>query len=233
MSKDRTGVNNPFLAGNATSTANFFSTEVGFGYYDYSVFTRPSVNFQGAKIFNGKNVSSLYKDLTGTNILGEYKTTNSDTGALREFSTNVFQPGSFQANSPTVKGLENTLDYDQLMTAGNSGSLRDAGINPDFRTLSSGSSATSIDYTQPTQRLDGRVKQGSPGKNFPARTSYVKGRGEALDKINALQLYQSEDADRDKDINDLCKFRIGVINNDNPNLKTYIHFRAFINSMKC
>jgi len=239
MSKDRTGINNPFLAGDATSTANFFSTEVGLGYYDYSVFTRPSVNFQGAKIFNGKNVSSLYKDLTGTDVLkDQYKTTNLDTGALREFSTNVFQPGTFNPQSPSVvPGLENTLDYNQLMTAGDSGSLKDAGINPDFRTLSPGSSATSIDYTQPTQILDGRVYQGSPGKNFPARTSYVKGRGEALDKINALQLYKSQEAggtgkDGEKrPVDDLCTFRIGVIDNNNPNLKTYIHFRAFINSM--
>ncbi len=236
MSKDRTGINNPFLAGGATSTANFFSTEVGFGYYDYSVFTRPSVNFQGAKIFNGKNVSSLYEDLTGTNILGEYKTTNSDTGALREFSTNVFQPGTFNPQAPSVvPGLENTLDYDQLMTAGNSGSLRDAGINPDFRQETSGStSPKSLDYTDFNQRLDGRVNQGSPGLAFTdanPRTSYVAGRGEALDKINASQIYKSKDASTENDKNDLCTFRIGVIDNDNPNLKTYIHFRAFIDSM--
>ena len=30
--------------------------------------------------------------------------------------------------------------------------------------------------------------------------------------------------------NDLVKFRIAVIDNDNPSLKTFIHFRAFINS---
>ncbi len=233
ISKDRTGINNPFLAGDATSTADFFSTEVGFGYYNYSVFNRPSVNFQGARIFNGNNVSALYEDLTGTNVLkDQYKTTNSNTGALREFSTNVFQTGSFQASS-TVNGLKNTLDYNQLMEAGGSGSPRDSEINRDFRTISSGSSAISIDYTQQDQRLDGRVNQGSPGSKFASgsRTNYVVGRGEALDKINALQIYKSKTSNVKDDIKDLCTFRIGVIDNDNPNLKTYIHFRAFIDSM--
>ena len=53
----------------------------------------------------------------------------------------------------------------------------------------------------------------------------------ALDKINALPIYKSSGPDREKPINDLVKFRIAVIDNDNPSLKTYIHFRAFIDSM--
>ena len=44
-------------------------------------------------------------------------------------------------------------------------------------------------------------------------------------------IYKSNNIDPSKEINDLCKFRIGVIDNDNPSLKTYIHFRAFIDSM--
>ena len=50
----------------------------------------------------------------------------------------------------------------------------------------------------------------------------------ALDKINALPIYQSSALYYNKVKNDLVKFRIGVINNTNPNLKTYIHFRAHI-----
>ena len=53
----------------------------------------------------------------------------------------------------------------------------------------------------------------------------------ALDKINALPIYKSSGPDREKPINDLVKFRIAVIDNNNPSLKTYIHFRAFIDSM--
>ena len=46
-----------------------------------------------------------------------------------------------------------------------------------------------------------------------------------------LPIYKSSGPDREKPINDLVKFRIAVIDNDNPSLKTYIHFRAFIDSM--
>ena len=248
LSKNRTGVNNTLLAGDATTTSKFFNNfkNIGNGanaFEDYSVFTNPrSINYQGAKIFNG-TLSKTYEKITKVNLLKDYKTENSILvefdgnnipmdSALREFSTNVFQTGSFQASS-TVNGLKNTLDYNQLMEAGDSGSLRGSGINPDFRTISSGPSAISIDYTQQDQRLDGRVNQGSPGSKFASgsRTNYVVGRGEALDKINALQLYKSKTSNVKDDIKDLCTFRIGVIDNNNPDLKTYIHFRAFIDSM--
>ena len=247
LSKDRTGVNNPFLAGNATTTSKFFNNfkKSGNGvnvFEDYSVFTNPrSINYQGAKIFNG-TLSKTYEKITKENLLKGYKTENNIQvrfdgnnipmdSALREFSTSVFQTGSFQSNKANVSGLENTLDYDQLMVAGNSGSVDNA-ILQDFRqnTLNKDNKPKSIDYVDPNQRLDGRVNQGSPGLTFP-RTSYVKGRGEALDKINALQLYKSKNINTKKDINDLCKFRIGVIDNDDPSLKTYIHFRALLDGM--
>jgi hypothetical protein len=260
LSKDRTGRNNPYLAGDKSTTDKFFASSnattkkassfsafgsssptpsfgtdsLQYGREDYSVFKRKSVTFQGARIFNS-TLSSLYQSITDIDLFqGQFKRVNNDVSALQTFETNVFQTGSFQASS-TVPGLKNTLDYNQLMVAGNSGSVRDAGINPDFRQETSGSnSPKSIDYADPNQRLDGRVNQGSPGEKFSIltpRTSYVKGRGTPLDKINALQLYKSADVDPKKDINDLVKFRIGVIDNDNPSLKTYIHFRAIINSM--
>ncbi len=54
---------------------------------------------------------------------------------------------------------------------------------------------------------------------------------EALDKITALKMYEGEGPNHDLPINDLCKFRIAVINNG-PNegkRATYLHFRAYIN----
>jgi hypothetical protein len=252
LSKDRTGVNNPFLAGDATTTSKFFTSykSIGTGtdaFENYSVFTNPrSINYQGAKIFNS-TLSKTYEKITNENLLKGYKTKNTIQirvdgndipmdSALREFSTNVFETGSFKSNKANVSGLENTLDYDQLMIAGDSGSVDNA-ILPDFRTKTKSNSPKSINYADPNQRLDGRVHQGNPGGKPISRTSYVKGTQIAgqslgpLDKINALQIYKSDKVDPKKPINDLVKFRIGVIDNNDPNLKTYIHFRAFINSM--
>jgi len=54
----------------------------------------------------------------------------------------------------------------------------------------------------------------------------------ALDKINALPMYDGEGPNPKYAINDLVKFRIAAINNDSKNGKqaVYMHFRAFIDS---
>ena len=93
-----------------------------------------------------------------------------------------------------------------------------------------GKAVKSLDYTK--FNIEQRVNLGDPGKGPSSnRIDYQAGRGKPLDKINALPLYQSEGPITDKIKNDLVKFRIGVIDNNNPKNKTYIHFRAFIDSM--
>ena len=245
ISKDRTGRNNPTLGGSVEGTNNFFATEVDFGYSDYSVFKRKSVNFQGAKIFNGKTVSGLYKDITGTDVLeAQFKTDNLSTGALQLFSTNVFQPGTLNPQGPkVVPGLGTTMNYNEIQNAysGSNQNLSNGGVDnvynrnvilEDFRQKRSlNKGLPSLDYTRPENRIEGRVNLGDPGRKTTPRTSYVKGTGKALDKITALPLYRSKNVDTDKEINDLCKFRIGVIDNNDPSFKTYIHFRAFLDGM--
>jgi hypothetical protein len=57
-----------------------------------------------------------------------------------------------------------------------------------------------------------------------------------LDTITSIPVYRSEtvvreDNTKDNPVNDLVKFRIAVIDNDAPNFKTYLHFRAFLGGM--
>jgi len=53
----------------------------------------------------------------------------------------------------------------------------------------------------------------------------------ALDKINALPMYDGEGPNLGYAVNDLVKFRIAAINNDgNGRQAVYMHFRAFIDS---
>jgi hypothetical protein len=54
---------------------------------------------------------------------------------------------------------------------------------------------------------------------------------DALDKITALPLYKSEVVRPTEQVNDLVKFRIAAIDNDNPKNNVYIHFRAFLGPM--
>ena len=96
-------------------------------------------------------------------------------------------------------------------------------------------------------KFNKRVNLGDPGKKGNI-SSYSIGKRDAdtnspntivgnstyihaLDEVNAYPLYQSKNVTADKTKNDFVKFRIGIIDNNNPTLKTYIHFRAIIDNM--
>jgi hypothetical protein len=53
---------------------------------------------------------------------------------------------------------------------------------------------------------------------------------DALDEITAMPIYRSEAVTGDTVKNDLVKFRIAIIDNEDPSKKVFIHFRAFIDS---
>ena len=81
--------------------------------------------------------------------------------------------------------------------------------------------------------IDERVLMGSPSSLIRKQKDYdyqplVKN---ALDKITALPLYSSEVVRPTEEVNDLVKFRIAAIDNDNPKNNVYIHFRAFLGPM--
>ena len=109
-------------------------------------------------------------------------------------------------------------------------------VQEDFRIKSDNPKTASfrLDYTGgDAKNIEKRVNLGNPGtkKTREQLANYQKGTGEALDKINAYKLYKSEGVTSDITKNDLVKFRIGIIQNDDPAEKVYIHFRAFIDSM--
>lgn len=88
----------------------------------------------------------------------------------------------------------------------------------------------SLPYSNPSNRIEGRVNLGDPGRRDKNVSSFQGGTGEALDKLNALPIYKSRNVTRNRLKNDLVKFRFGVIQNNNPSEKVFIHFRAFIDS---
>jgi hypothetical protein len=94
------------------------------------------------------------------------------------------------------------------------------------------------------QTIEGRVNLGDPGAranksyaSYTKGTTYqqieIPGIGSApsgLDRINSVPIYRSEAVANDKNVNDLVKFRIALIDNNKPNFKTFIHFRALLGS---
>lgn len=90
------------------------------------------------------------------------------------------------------------------------------------------------------ENLESRVNIGGKNNLGPGNrtnknlVSYTNGSGIGpVDKINARPIYQDKSVRLNSDeypVNDLVKFRIAVIDNSNPTLKTFIHFRAFIDN---
>jgi len=89
-----------------------------------------------------------------------------------------------------------------------------------------------------TKNIENRVNLGDPGKRNKNVSSYTNGltrpdgtKYGALDSINAMPLYQSDKGNHGGKRNDLVKFSIGIIDNQFPDKRVYIHFRAFLDSM--
>ena len=86
-------------------------------------------------------------------------------------------------------------------------------------------------------KFTSRIGMASPGQKGNRR-SYTTGKIinestiSVVDQINFQPIYQSEAVRKDLDVdkNDLVKFRIAALDKTNPNLKQFIHFRAFINN---
>jgi len=140
-------------------------------------------------------------------------------------SSNV-NPPSGNHSSPKIQ------DFRKILRA----SLR--GEQQEAATLS-GATPFSLEYSGPNaQNIEKRVNLGDPGaranNDYSSYTAGVEGpgrTGQPLDRINALKVYSSNSGPRTgPEYTDLITFRIGAINNYQPNSVDYIHFRAFIDS---
>ena len=141
------------------------------------------------------------------------------------------------SSNPTIK------DFRQILRASLQSEAKDNATNSGATTLSQDYSiGGAANFTQ-------RVNIGDPGQRGNNNYSdYVKGvlnkqsksvygniitdmgaYTPGLDKINSLPIYRSQNALIDKNVtNDFVKFRIAVIDNDKPNFKTFMNFRAFL-----
>ena len=118
--------------------------------------------------------------------------------------------------------------------------IQDQILKETQKTKAKESGATPISPNYVDKNIENRVNIGGKnnfgpgyktGKNL---VSYANGSGIGpIDKINAFSIYKSTSVklnSEDSPVNDLVKFRIAVIDNSNPNSKTFIHFRAFIDN---
>lgn len=142
----------------------------------------------------------------------------------------IGRTGIKKGESTDYTGKDPILNYDELAIESFESGKELISIS-DFRQSQGGSKVKTLDYSRPEDRIEQRVNLGDPGKKLPKRTNYQEGLGEALDKLNAMPLYRGPGPTSDKTKNDFVKFRIGVIDNRKPDNKTYIHFRAFLDTL--
>ena len=95
--------------------------------------------------------------------------------------------------------------------------------------IKNGNLAYAPDYQR--KNIEQRIHLGDPGKRGVDRSNYTTGRTDlptGLDTLNSLYLYKRGEVTGDDRKNDLVKFRIAIIDNDNPSQKTFAHFRAYV-----
>ena len=204
ISKERTGLNNPKL----NYTKGSFELGSPFTLYDPSVYT------------SNTDKTDITLDL------------QTKLGATPKFvslypETQVDIKSNW-SNNKVGNGLNNKFRPDRY----NKPSKETPSIQDDFRIKNDDSKTSSFRLDYNNQNIEKRVGLGNPGKKKTREqlANYQEGIGE-LDKINSLRLYKSGVVTSNTDKNDLVKFRIGIIQNDNPSEKIFIHFRAFLDSM--
>ena len=250
ISEYRTGKNN--------SKKNFWLAEEKGNYkkkqYFTSQFIKNSSSNADVGIFGKAALLERYlKNIRGNRNIGMLMY---DVPGIQTYQNSVYAPGSIKLKTNTSKlrsginesipqqvftqkEIENKVPFSKTNNSDNI---------TDFRKIVAPSGSNMIPNTLPytnKNKFEQRVSLGNPGKKANRR-SYTIGRqdlGEnrtvegnsgykhALDKVNALPIYQSGAVTSDPVKNDFVKFRIGIIDNDNPSKKTFIHFRAIIDSM--
>jgi len=144
-----------------------------------------------------------------------------------------------QINTQLFPQNTNVLDFKQIAEQSSNSTRPSSPVLQDFRKqLRNQTNITKApDYNE--NNLESKVNIGgtktrqgpgyAAGKNL---VSYTSGSGIGpIDRINSRLPYYNGSADTTPETNDLVQFRVALIDNNNPGFKTFIHFRAFLDSM--
>lgn len=109
-------------------------------------------------------------------------------------------------------------------------------VPSDFRKDITGAPNTlgiySFDYQNARVNRMQRIGDGNPGKRKRNRSKLNIYDDATVDRINMIPLYRDRIVlDPDVLTRDLVKFRFEVIDNTNPDISTFIHFRAFLGAI--
>jgi hypothetical protein len=253
----RTGLNNTLATSDPDYFYGRFTREFTPGNYLKSIGTITRAGTIIPLPLDNTGVSGKYVRLTNSRLLNGY---NTEGKPVDDYFHNVYEPAvegnTWPKNTPLIYA-NNTFTYTQedLIKGSNVNPSSGDHLSPkiqDFRkvlranlgeTTEQAKKATNLGATPiapnyETKNMAVRVNIGDPGqragKSYASYSSGVIGPDGKptgpLDKINALPIYRSRAVDTELPVNDLVKFRIAAIDGSSPNFKTFMHFRAFIDS---
>lgn len=181
-----------------------------------SIIPRTTFSTNKAKSFSGQGTTLLARLLSGDagqnvitfdqDVLGILSLNNSDTGTF------IYGPNSivtYQDFRQTIKENSSTRDFSSGLASTN---YRLFNRQTKYNTGNPG--VKNVDRNNPYSSIT--------FNNIPTDLT--------SDLINLTPLYTSKEVNTAIEQSDLIKFTIGVVDNDDPSLKTFIHFRAFIDS---
>ena len=201
------------------------------------------------------SATELYKSLT-KDVNGASGMNESMDFSLYSFGANgfsVYDPAIEGNTWPTITNLQSggqvtnhsrTWNQDMLISQKtNEGKFSGAPSIQDFRAPLIGTQASPTvasstimslapDYTDPNVIIDNRVGVGNPGSSRNVLKYNIDEPG--MDRINAREFYtrtspiHSTHSKPETFGNDLCKFTIGLLNNDGSGNSNFIQFRAYI-----
>jgi hypothetical protein len=206
------------------------------GTYDFNVYepavegntwpkNSPLINNNGTYTYNQEDI------IAQTPIRGTYNTTQDFRARLRD---NNLNPQSITTKDATISGqltlapsynIGDNQTIEGRVNLGNPGNRANKSYASYYNGVIDKITNTSV---YPTIAANSLGSVGS-GKTQTRGTNKFNQLG--LDKINSLPVYGAQSVDTSGITNDLVKFRIAVIDNDDPSLKTFIHFRALLDSI--
>ena len=253
----RTGLNNPLLE---TDPDYFYGRNTKQFIPGNYLKTLGTITRAGTIIplpLDNQGVSGKYVRLTNTRLVNAF---NNEGKPVGDYAHNVYEPtvegNTWPKNTPLINA-NNTFTYNQEdIIQSNVNPPSGNHLSPqiqDFRkvlrdrlgeTSPEGKKATNLGATPiapnyQTKNMAVRVNIGDPGQRAnKSYASYSTGVIDTttgkptgpLDQITALPIYRSSAVDTELPVNDLVKFRIAAIDGSDPEFKTFMHFRAFIDS---
>jgi len=178
---------------------------------------------------------SVYEPIIPNNT---WPTNSNLTNAQYTYTYNQKDIIDTEINDGKLAGRPSLQDFRKILRASlpTHKGVGDGGAENAKRT---GATPNTPDYNS-GKAYENRVNIGSKNSLGPGNStnknlvSYTAGSGIGpVDLINALPIYRSENVaqnSQDYPVNDLVKFRIAAIDSSSPNFKTFMHFRAFIDS---